>query len=177
LSLLLAACPGSLSFDYVPPSGGTGGAPDSDAAAGSGGLGGGGGVDIGTDGSAGGLGGAGGTVATTCANADTLLRTKCTTCHSSPAPIIYANLDLMSAGVAQRLVGQPATTISSGACGGKGNLLDPGVLPATGILIDKINFSQTCGSGMPVGGVVMAPADIDCLQAWANGLVAGVGTN
>jgi hypothetical protein len=86
---------------------------------------------------------------------------------------------LMSAGVAQRLVGKPAAAAAgtNGAmCTGKGNLLDRGTLPATGILLDKINFrAGVCGSTMPLGGTKLAQADLDCLQAWANGLVSSIG--
>jgi hypothetical protein len=53
--------------------------------------------------------------------------------------------------------------------------LNRGTLPATGIFIDKINFTKGCGSGMPYLTSKMSDADIACLQAWANGLVMLVG--
>jgi len=186
--LLWTACPGSLSFTYVPSS--------ADGSAGTIGVGGAGGVvgSAGTSGAAGaigqagsgapgmggasgtGTGGGGGSVPTSCSNATNVLLTNCFQCHSNPPQIIYANLDLQSSGVAARLVGVKAYTGASGECVGLGNLLDRGTLPATGILIDKINFMQTCGAGMPYGALApMAQTDIDCLQAWANGLVASVG--
>jgi hypothetical protein len=146
--LALGACPGSLSFDYVPDgsSSGTGGTN--------------GGADAGP-------------IILSCDNAMTVLQNNCFGCHTNPPTPTFANLDLMSAGVAQRLVGQPASTNSAGVCGGLGNLLNPTTLPATGILIDKINFKTgVCGAGMPYGTASpIAAADLACLQAWANGLV------
>jgi hypothetical protein len=98
----------------------------------------------------------GGNVETSCATSANVLM-MCTVCHSATAKAAYADLDLGANGV----------------CGGKGNLLNKTTLPATGILIDKIKGSQTCGVRMPQGGM-LTPADTTCLQAWANGLVASV---
>ena len=159
--LALSACAGSLSSTSTPDGGGgtTGG---------------------GTGGAAVGVGGSGGAVVTSCANAISVLQNNCSiSCHNPGSDSSYANLDLMSDGFAQRLVGQPASTSTSanGQCAGKGNLLNRGTLPATGILIDKINFKVgVCGEGMPFGnpGPINA-TDLACLQAWANGLVASVG--
>jgi hypothetical protein len=155
-SLAFSACAGNLSFD-------------ADAGASTGGATGAGG-SIG-----GGAGGGTGNVITSCANAMTVLASNCFDCHGSSP--IYANLDLMSAGVETRLVGVAASVgAPMSMCAGKGNLLNHGTLPATGILIDKINNRQTCGGLMPyLAGMTIAAADIDCLQQWANGLVATVG--
>jgi len=112
-----------------------------------------------------------GGVVTSCANAMTILTTNCTVCHANPPPAIYANLDLMSPNPATRLVGVAAS--SAGMCLGRGNLLNSGTLPATGILIDKITGHQTCGGFMPATGTMLNSNDITCLQQWANGLVAG----
>jgi len=128
------------------------------------------------DGGSTGVGGSTGGQQTSCATSGTVLQMCTLSCHNAVSKAAYANLDLMSDGVAQRLVGQPAATANNGLCGGKGNLLNRGTLPATGILIDKISGHQTCGGAMPFGsdnGLV--GADLDCLQAWANGLVQGVG--
>ena len=157
--LALSACPGSLSFTGTPDGGG------------------GGTTGGGTGGAASGVGGGGGAIATSCANAITLLQNNCSiACHNPGSDTSFANLDLMSDGFAQRLVGQPASTTGNGQCAGMGNLLNRGTLPATGILIDKINFKLgVCGEGMPFGGVQLGATDLACLQAWANGLVASVG--
>jgi hypothetical protein len=185
LLMFWTACPGSLSFTYVPP--GTDGSAGTLGAGGGVGVGGalgtagttgqgGGGAGVTGTGGAAGSSGAGGSVPTSCSNAASVLQLNCFQCHSYPPQIVYANLDLQSSGVAARLVGVKAYTGASGACAGSGDLLASGTLPATGILIDKINFTQTCGSGMPYGALTpMSASDIACLQAWANGLVAGVG--
>ena len=147
LSLLaLTACPGSLGFTYVPDGGGSGGT---------------GGTDSG--------------VATSCATSSSVLQV-CYTCHNSGSASSFANLDLMTAGVETRLVNVPAATSGGmAACGGKGFLLNKGVVPATGILIDKLKGTQTCGISMPWDQPMLGAADIACLQAWANGLVTTVG--
>jgi hypothetical protein len=69
----------------------------------------------------------------------------------------------------------PADTGASSACAGTGNLLNRGTLSATSIFIDKINFTQSCGVGMPDLGNKMSDTGIACLQAWADGLVMMVG--
>jgi hypothetical protein len=119
-------------------------------------------------------GGNDGGIPMSCANAMDLLSTSCASCHASPANPTFASLDLVSPNVAQRLVGVAAS--GDGQCLGQGNLLNHGTLPATGILIDKINFKVgTCGMGMPFGSQTPLPAaDLACLQAWANGLVSSV---
>ncbi len=137
----LAACPGSLSFDYN--GGGMGGQNGADA----------------------------GPIQLSCADSMNVLQTNCLSCHLSPPQALFASLDLMAANPATRLVGVAAS--SSGLCLGKGNLLNKTTLPATGILIDKINGHQTCGVLMPATGTLMSDTDIACLQAWANGLVSG----
>lgn len=114
----------------------------------------------------------GGTFVPSCAEAPRLLETQCLLCHGNPPTPTFGNLDLESPGAAARLVGQPAYTGTGGLCAGMGNLLDPGTLPATGILMDKIKFTQDCGTGMPYGALTPLPAaDQDCLQRWANDLV------
>jgi hypothetical protein len=115
-----------------------------------------------------------GGVQLSCATADTVLQ-QCTSCHNPTSQASFANLDLMSDGVAARLVGVAATTMGTGMCSGRGNLLNRGTLPAAGIFIDKITGHQTCGGSMPFGGGLLPAADQGCLQAWANGLVSGVG--
>jgi hypothetical protein len=155
---LLGGC--SSSSDSAPDAGGSGGS----------GSGGSGGPHDGGDAAAVPLG---------CDNIMLVLGVNCTTCHSPGAAMFSAGLDLMSDGVAQRIVGKPAATVTAnnGAmCAGKGNLLNRGTLPATGILIDKIKASPgLCGSPMPLEGSELQPEDLDCLQAWANGLVNSVG--
>jgi hypothetical protein len=125
-------------------------------------------------------GGDGGSVPLACDNAMLVLENNCTGCHTLSSAPFYGGLDLMTPNVAQRLVGKPTATMNSmnqAMCGGKGNLLNRGTLPATGIFIDKINASPggVCGSPMPLGGSMLAQEDLDCLQAWANGLVNSVG--
>ncbi len=155
---MLGACPGSTT---VPADGG-----------GTGGAGGGSGnhPDAGGDGSS---------VALSCDNSMLVLEDNCIGCHTMIGSPYSGGLDLDSAGVAQRLVGKPAAAVSAtnqAMCTGKGNLLNRGTLPATGVLIDKIKGGPgLCGNPMPLGAPMLAQEDLDCLQAWANGLVNSVG--
>lgn len=125
-------------------------------------------------------GGDGPSVPLSCDNAMLVLENNCTSCHTMTSAPFSGGLDLESANVAQRLVGKPTaamTATNQAMCSGKGNLLNRNTLPATGILIDKINAKAggVCGNPMPLGGEMLAKEDLDCLQAWANGLVNSVG--
>ena len=123
-----------------------------------------------------GTGGDGGGAIASCPDAPRLIETHCMACHGSPPAVVFAELDLQTASVAARLVGQAAYTGAGGLCAGMGNLLDPDTLPATGILIDKIRFTQHCGAGMPFGALApLAAAEQECLQGWANNLVMMAG--
>jgi len=116
--------------------------------------------------------GTGGTQQTGCDHADQVLSSNCAACHTT-ASSAFGNLDLISADVGSRLVGVASKgPASPSGCMGKGDLLESGSSPATGILIQKIKKMQTCGTEMPPGST-LAQDDIACLQAWANGLVAG----
>jgi len=136
----------------------------------------------------GGTGGAGGSsggkldagsLPLSCDHFQLVLDDNCTGCHTSLSAPYSGSLDLMSDNIAARLVGKPAATASGtnqAMCTGKGNLLNRGTLPATGILLDKLKTPPVvCGNPMPLGGAMLAQEDIDCLQAWANGLVNSVG--
>jgi len=108
----------------------------------------------------------------------TILHDSCGGCHTSPPlAVVYTSLDLLAANAAARLVGYAADSANASAdmCAGKGNILNRSTLPATGILIDKINGVQTCGQAMPFATTPLAQSDKDCIQAWANGLVQSVG--
>jgi hypothetical protein len=87
-----------------------------------------------------------------------------------------AGLDLASAGVVARLLGQgPSTNTAAGAlCSDAGKpYLVAGSNPATGLLIDKVDASKvTCGSPMSVLGQLNS-SQITCLSAWAAGVTTG----
>jgi hypothetical protein len=87
-----------------------------------------------------------------------------------------AGLDLASAGVAARLLGQgPSTNAPAGAvCTSVGKpYLVTGSNPATGLLMDKMDADKvTCGSTMSVLGQLTA-SQLTCLSAWATALTTG----
>jgi len=90
-----------------------------------------------------------------------------------------AGLDLGSAGVAARLLGQgPSTNAAAGAlCSDAGKpYLAAGSNPATGLLMDKIDAAKVmCGSSMALLGQLTA-TQLTCLSAWATGVTTGVVT-
>jgi hypothetical protein len=76
-------------------------------------------------------------------------------CHGATAPA--QGLDLVSDGVAARVVGVKATECM-------GTLADP-ASPATSVLYTKLTAAPPCGGRMPVGG--MLPDDeIACVKEW-----------
>jgi hypothetical protein len=99
-------------------------------------------------------------------------------CHAAGSTS-GAGLDLASAGVVGRLLGQgPSTNTAAGAlCGDVGKpYLVAASNPATGLLIDKIDAAKvTCGSAMSVLGQLTS-TQITCLSAWATGVTTGVVT-
>jgi hypothetical protein len=99
-------------------------------------------------------------------------------CHAAGSTS-GAGLDLASAGVVGRLVGQgPSTNTSAGAlCADVGKTyLVAGSNPATGLLMDKIDATKvTCGSAMSLLGGLNS-SQITCLTAWATGVTTGVVT-
>lgn len=99
-------------------------------------------------------------------------------CHA-PNSAGGAGLDLGSAGVVGRLLGQgPSTNATAGAvCTdvGKPYLL-AGSNPATGLLIDKMDAAKvTCGSAMSLLGQ-LTTSQINCLTAWATAVTTGMVT-
>lgn len=94
-------------------------------------------------------------------------------CHEAGTPA--SGFDMASPGWEQILVGGNPNSMSM-ACGGNGPYLQPGVLPATGLFLDKIKAQQACGLAMPYPGIThVAQADVDCVQSWADMLVAAAG--
>jgi hypothetical protein len=97
-------------------------------------------------------------------------------CHSANTAA-GAGLDLASAGLVARLVGQgPSTNVAAGAvCTSAGKpYLVAGSDPATGLLIDKMDAAKvTCGTAMPQVGQVTA-SQRACLSAWATAATTGV---
>jgi hypothetical protein len=97
-------------------------------------------------------------------------------CHSANSSG-GAGLDLASAGVVARLLGQgPSTnTAAAAACEGAGKpYLAAGSNPATGLLMDKVDPAKvTCGTSMALLGQLDA-AEVACLTAWATAVTTGV---
>ena len=125
---------------------------------------------------AGQAGGGGGT--TVCNAPQMVFATNCSlsSCHGATS-IGGAGLDLVSAGVIARLVGQgPSTNVAAGAlCDSAGKpYLVAGSNPATGLLMDKMDVAKvTCGSTMSALGRLTS-SQLACLSAWATAVTTGV---
>ena len=123
-----------------------------------------------------GSGGGGG--ATACDAPQMVFAARCAVpgCHSANTAG-GAGLDLASAGVVGRLLGQgPSTNAAAGAvCASVGKpYLVAGSNPATGLLMDKMDADKvTCGNTMSVLGQLNS-SQLACLSAWATAVTTGV---
>lgn len=107
-------------------------------------------------------GGTPGSTNSTCSTWATVLAQRCagSGCHGATNPA--AGLDLASAGVAARLVGQ-----TSAAC--PGQVLVVAGDPQASYLLDKLGSSPACGKQMPMSGAL--PADeYNCVSTWIGSL-------
>jgi hypothetical protein len=124
-----------------------------------------------------GSGGGGGGTVMACDAPQMVFKASCALpgCHAANTPV-GAGLDLASAGVAARLLGQgPSTNTAAGAaCTSAGKpYLVAGSNPATGLLMDKMETTKTtCGSTMSALGQ-LTPTQLSCLSAWATALTTG----
>lgn len=97
----------------------------------------------------------------------TLLPMTCATayCHAATGPA--AGLDLASPGVAQRVVGVRGST----SC--RGVFLVDQARPEMSLMVTKLRSSPSCGGRMPLGRAALTAEQIECVRAWAAGLVGG----
>jgi hypothetical protein len=77
-------------------------------------------------------------------------------CHGALAP--QEGLDLVSAGVAARVVGVAGQECS-------GTLADP-AMPEASLLYTKLSANPPCGAQMPLARPPLSGADTACLLAW-----------
>ena len=136
-------------------------------------------IEMGTSGTGGAgaaTGGTGGTSGGGCADGGAqIVAASCATigCHDSNT--IEAGLDLTpNATISSRLVGVVSTGNGpDSVCGGKTYLVASSN-PASGLLIDKIKGTQSCGAGMPFPGATLLPTGQQaCIEQWAEGLISG----
>jgi hypothetical protein len=91
-----------------------------------------------------------------------LFKAKCNSiaCHGAGAP----QVDLISADVASRLIGQPSS--DTGMCSGRTLVSSDG---SASLLIDKLADAPPCGQKMPLVGVLTA-TERSCLTDWVAAL-------
>lgn len=102
-------------------------------------------------------GGSGGSGGGACGDVETMLAESCGRCHDADQPA--KGLDLVSPGLAARVVGQP----SQAPCGGL--LADP-EHPEASVLYDKLLETPGCGARMPIGAAPLSADEIACVRAW-----------
>ena len=91
-----------------------------------------------------------------------IFSTKCGDCHGADQP--DAGLDLVSAGVAERLLG----VMSVGACDGL-TLID--AAGGDHLLLGKLDGAATCGSPMPLGMKALTATETECVARWIDEVV------
>lgn len=102
---------------------------------------------------------AGSTASSTCGDVVTrIFEPSCggTGCHGANAP--QQDLDLVSPGVASRVVGVPAKACLQ-------TLVDP-ANPEQSLLYQKLASRPACGAQMPLARPALKPADIACILEW-----------
>jgi hypothetical protein len=99
---------------------------------------------------------------------ENLFRPKCGACHGAGSPL--SKLDLVSEGLAARVVGQPTDGTATGKCQGKTLLtIDD---PLGSVFVEKVEAeAPSCGVRMPLGPP-LDPGELACVRRWAL-LVAG----
>jgi hypothetical protein len=124
--------------------------------------------------------GAGGdTGAMGCANATQIFKNRsCSTvCHTTLAAPGYGGFDMTLPGWEKKLVGMgpPDNAPDTNKCKGKGLVyLKKDIQPADGLFMQKLRANPPCGVQMPMTVSPPLPAsEMDCVQKWANSIVAG----
>lgn len=80
-------------------------------------------------------------------------------CHSAQSQ--QGGLDLQSAGMPQRLVGQRAS-------GGPGLIIDP-QHPRQSVILTKLDAAPPFNFQMPLGAPPLDPDQVACIQLWVDG--------
>ena len=92
-----------------------------------------------------------------------------------------ANFDMKSTGWEKKLVGvfpKGGGGLASKCATSSKPFLIPGVIPATGLFIDKVKPSAAieCGDPMPLVGTKLTDDDFACVQSWADAIVMAGGS-
>jgi len=121
--------------------------------------------------------GTGGTGVPACDPAPIFVAKNCAVpaCHDTNATA--ANFDMASSDWQTRLVGvnPKGAGLNPSMCGANGPYLVPGVVPATGLYLNKLNpdpnKTPPCGVLMPQVGAKLTDEAFACVQSWADALV------
>jgi mono/diheme cytochrome c family protein len=90
-----------------------------------------------------------------------LVEERCASCHGAAGA---ADLDLVSPGLRERLVGVAATT-----CDEK---LLVGSASADGFFLEKLGAEPACGARMPIGSAAFSARELEAVRQWLSGLIA-----
>lgn len=90
---------------------------------------------------------------------------KCALCHTKTT-LYPTSLDLVSEGLAARVVDRPASTDPmTGKC--MGRVLVPRSDPLSGLFVEKVRAHPACGDRMPQNLPPLTPGEIACVELWA----------
>jgi hypothetical protein len=92
---------------------------------------------------------------------------KCMPCHSK-ATLYPTSLDLVSSGLAARVVDQPAAmdNPARGKCAGR--ILLPRSDPQGSLFVEKVEQAHpSCGDPMPQGMTMLSANEVACVKLWA----------
>ena len=84
-------------------------------------------------------------------------------CHASEEP--EAGLDLVSAGVPERLINGASQTPM---CDGRMLIAPEAADSSEHLLIDKLSEAPSCGSRMPLVGEPLTGEEIECVRRWVD---------
>ena len=98
----------------------------------------------------------------------------CISCHNPQTAPAFGSLDMFTPGWERKLVGAPPPAGAPGtnACNKNLNYLNR-TQPATGLFLDKLKASPPCGAQMPLAAPPLSASQLECIQKWANNVVAG----
>ncbi len=84
-------------------------------------------------------------------------------CHAGTTP--EAGLDLVSAGVEARLIGESSKTEF---CDGRTLVMPEAAMPLEHLLVDKLSETPGCGARMPFGREALSVNEIECVRRWVD---------
>jgi hypothetical protein len=98
-------------------------------------------------------------------------------CHSLEEGTVSGGVDLISDGVAGRLLDQPATYPGLTGCPTEPELLVNSADPSRSLMLLKLTDTHACGDAMPVphASQALSESDYSCVSRWVVSIIADGG--